>query len=177
MTAKEGQEELAAQEVRKVHPCAFRSAKGTVWSERGMTKIRLGTTWKNAAESLPAQPGQNSDPSFTPDEESVFGSLCLRIIENPFVISSLSLDRLVEAALKATARRFVTGRLIHESCNPIAEMRPTLATPVDQSGFNEGVDAAAAFLRSKYGVKGWDCLDFARALHDLKRFPEVRNAG
>jgi hypothetical protein len=59
MTAKEEElEDLAKQKVRAIHPAAFRSAKGTVWSERGTTKIRLGTTWQNAAESIPAQPAQ-----------------------------------------------------------------------------------------------------------------------
>lgn len=70
--------EQAKEKVLAVHPCAFLSAKGTVWSERGAAKVRLGKSWLDAASRLPARL-EAAKPMQRPSEESVCKN-CRKVI-------------------------------------------------------------------------------------------------
>lgn len=167
MTAKEEQEELAKQKVRNVHPCAFRSAKGTIWSERGMTKIRLGKNWQNAVESLPAQ----AEPKINIchyhngpfQEECPLGGKCERIEDWGKPVESLPVEAKGYELCDNCGCPISEGPQgwVHEDSDQMscerAEPKPTLSTPSTKkqwqknlSGVKDSIDCYRTIAGKRY---------------------------
>lgn len=52
--------QTSKEKVLAVHPSAYMAWTGHIWIERGVHTRKIGTSWQNAAESLPAEPEQEA---------------------------------------------------------------------------------------------------------------------
>lgn len=106
------------KEVKMVYPAAFLSAKGTVWSERGATKIRLGRTWGGAYSRLPKPtPSDRGEEKWTQEQaQAMYDALAFakEVIEDQAKRFHQdcrcqlceSLPMMIDAAMTALYRRF-----------------------------------------------------------------------